>query len=839
MSPATACWPGRMWRARAPSQRSGSTRSRPGASRRSPTCRRSAPPAWPAPLWDGRCTKAALPSSRRSSARPRDGRPGAAAHDRTGRAGVAPVEPHDVELCPGSERRPAAGAARRVAQHGGARRTLARSARHGACAGTGRRCHLALRVAGARVRLFAPRGRRDPARPGARRRRRAGGAGGRRDRRRDRRRRRPPLRPAGPRARDRPAPAGVVRCVRFRYRGTEGNRSRGHRPAQGQLRDDRENGRGRGKGKGDARRASGVSAPHLASRSHPGQRHSFHGSYPSPFPLPRLFTRRLAGARSAAGRRGRRFRAARRRPLVGAGGEPAALRGAARGAARLGQPVPRPHTERRGARAGPHAGAIGVRRVWLARRGTPGDRAVTTGRRAARRGRSVRAVPLGVPRRRQRRGVSGGGRGLGRLAADGGRREMGEVRPGDARGSQRDADRVALDGVRTAAGRGRHADGWRKEPHRYAAIRCDRPSRAVAAPGRVRVRSAARGGAGRRRGGDVLRRVAPRGAARAGPAGWRTGPTGELGAARSLVAVRGRDRCGRDGVGVAAPAGAAVLTPLWQRLSRVFGRRDAGAREEAERILLEADFGVAATAEILEQVARTPDGDARPALEQAVVSILSKAGAPGALARAPEPPTVILVFGVNGVGKTTTIAKLAHRLAREGRSVLLAAADTFRAGAREQLEIWADRLGVPCIRGTGADPAAVAFDAVAAARARGVDSVLVDTAGRLHTEERLLGELKKVVRVVAKQRRDAPHESLLVLDATVGQNAVHQAQAFAAALPLTGLIVTKLDGTAKGGSVVAVQRAIPVPVRFIGIGEGLDDLDVFDAESYAKRLVGG
>ena len=281
------------------------------------------------------------------------------------------------------------------------------------------------------------------------------------------------------------------------------------------------------------------------------------------------------------------------------------------------------------------------------------------------------------------------------------------------------------------------------------------------------------------------------------------------------------------------------MAALWERLGRVFGRRDAAAREEAERILLEADFGVATTAEILEQVARTPDGDARRALEQAVVSILSKAGAPGALARAPEPPTVMLVFGVNGVGKTTTIAKLAHRLAREGRSVLLAAADTFRAGAREQLEIWADRLGVPCIRGTGADPAAVAFDAVAAARARGIDSVLVDTAGRLHTEERLLGELKKVVRVVAKQRRDAPHESLLVLDAMVGQNAVHQAQAFAAALPLTGLIVTKLDGTAKGGSVVAVQRAIPVPVRFIGTGEGLEDLEVFDAQSYAKRLVSG
>src|SRR5207302_11017328 len=145
---------------------------------------------------------------------------------------------------------------------------------------------------------------------------------------------------------------------------------------------------------------------------------------------------------------------------------------------------------------------------------------------------------------------------------------------------------------------------------------------------------------------------------------------------------------------------------------------------------------------------------------------------------------------------------------------------------------------VRCITGMK-DPAAVAFDAIVAARARGVDSVLVDTAGRLHTEERLLNELKKVVRVVAKQRPDAPHESLLVLDATVGQNAVHQAQAFAAALPLTGLIVTKLDGTAKGGSVVAVQRAIPVPVRFIGTGEGLEDLEVFDAHSYAKRLVSG
>jgi len=284
------------------------------------------------------------------------------------------------------------------------------------------------------------------------------------------------------------------------------------------------------------------------------------------------------------------------------------------------------------------------------------------------------------------------------------------------------------------------------------------------------------------------------------------------------------------------------VTALWERLARVFGRGGgARARSEAERILLEADFGVEATEEILDRVSGAGDGAFQAALERAVVEALSPAspGAdPGALARAPVPPTVMLVFGVNGVGKTTAVAKLGARLARGGRSVLLAAADTFRAGAAEQLQIWADRLGVPCVTGTK-DPAAVAFDAIAVARARGVDTVLVDTAGRLHTEERLLEELKKVVRVVAKRQPGAPHESLLVLDATVGQNAVHQARAFAATVPLTGLIVTKLDGTAKGGSVVALERAVRVPIRFLGTGEGLDDLEVFDAQSYARRLVSG
>ena len=275
---------------------------------------------------------------------------------------------------------------------------------------------------------------------------------------------------------------------------------------------------------------------------------------------------------------------------------------------------------------------------------------------------------------------------------------------------------------------------------------------------------------------------------------------------------------------------------LWRRLVHVVRRSSGANATEAERILLEADFGVEATQQILAAVSGATEGDFRAAVERAVTDalVVDALGDPGALARAATPPTVILVFGVNGVGKTTIVAKLAARLAREGRSVLLAAADTFRAGATEQLQAWAGRLGVPAVTGTG-DPAAVAFDAIAAARARGADTVLVDTAGRLHTEDRLLEELKKMVRVVAKLH--PPHESLLVLDGTVGQNAVQQARAFAGAVPLSGLVVTKLDGTAKGGSVVALKRAIRVPVRFLGTGEALEDLAVFDAARFARRLV--
>lgn len=286
------------------------------------------------------------------------------------------------------------------------------------------------------------------------------------------------------------------------------------------------------------------------------------------------------------------------------------------------------------------------------------------------------------------------------------------------------------------------------------------------------------------------------------------------------------------------------MTGLWTRLKGVFSRRDPAARAEAERVLLEADFGPDAADAILGAIAGTPVDEVQAALERAVTTALEAPvdAAPGELARAATPPTVILVLGVNGTGKTTTAAKLAHRLRRAGRTPLLAAADTFRAGAQEQLRQWAERLGVPFVGGAGdgrGDPAAVAFDAVSAAPGRGCDTVIVDTAGRIHTDDRLMEELKKVVRVVGKRAPGAPHESLLVLDGGVGQNAVQQARDFAAAVPLTGLVVTKLDGTARGGSVVALRRAVNVPIRFLGTGEELDDLEPFDAASYARRLVAG
>lgn len=294
---------------------------------------------------------------------------------------------------------------------------------------------------------------------------------------------------------------------------------------------------------------------------------------------------------------------------------------------------------------------------------------------------------------------------------------------------------------------------------------------------------------------------------------------------------------------------------LWGRIKqaaltdvRVLARGMGPAELDAfERVLIESDLGVSATRDLVAEVKERVRGgslrvadDVRAALEQLLVGLLtdSSGSDPGALARSPEGPTVILVVGVNGTGKTTAVAKLARRLVREGRSVILCAADTYRAGAGQQLEEWAARLGLPCVRGTrGQDPAAVAFDAVEAAAARSLQTVIVDTAGRLHTQDDLMKELQKIARVVGRKAVGAPHETLLVLDGSTGQNAVQQGKVFAAALPITGLLVTKLDGTARGGTVVALRRELDLPVRFLGVGEGADDMQVFDPRTYAARLL--
>jgi fused signal recognition particle receptor len=265
-----------------------------------------------------------------------------------------------------------------------------------------------------------------------------------------------------------------------------------------------------------------------------------------------------------------------------------------------------------------------------------------------------------------------------------------------------------------------------------------------------------------------------------------------------------------------------------------------------ERMLLEADLGIAATTDLvgmLEDGVRRgtfkSEDDLRRALSGRLAQILAAPGDPGRIARAESGPTVILVIGVNGVGKTTSIAKLARRLQREGERVLLVAADTYRAGAIAQLQTWAERLGIPCVTGApGGDPASVAFDGIVAAQARGATMVIVDTAGRLHTQEGLMEELRKVVRVIARKAPGAPHETLLVLDGTVGQNAVQQGRLFSQAVSPTGLIVTKLDGTARGGAVVALRNELAVPIRFLGTGETPDDLQVFDAAAFAEELVG-
>ncbi len=277
----------------------------------------------------------------------------------------------------------------------------------------------------------------------------------------------------------------------------------------------------------------------------------------------------------------------------------------------------------------------------------------------------------------------------------------------------------------------------------------------------------------------------------------------------------------------------------------VSGRRtvDAETLEELEGILLGADVGMPETVRLidgLKQAAargRLAPEEVSPRLRAEMAASLAGAARP--LSLAPSPPTVVLMVGVNGTGKTTTAAKLAHCLKREGRRVLLAAADTFRAAAAEQLAIWAQRAGVDLVRhDSGGDPAAVVFDAVSAARARGTDCVICDTAGRLHNKANLMAELQKIVRVAARACPGAPHEVLLVLDASTGQNALVQARVFTEAVAVTGLILTKLDTTARGGIVLACRRELGLPILFIGVGEGLDDLRPFDPEDFAAALLG-
>jgi fused signal recognition particle receptor len=293
---------------------------------------------------------------------------------------------------------------------------------------------------------------------------------------------------------------------------------------------------------------------------------------------------------------------------------------------------------------------------------------------------------------------------------------------------------------------------------------------------------------------------------------------------------------------------------LWQKIKDVAlmdvgviarGGVSPGSLERLEELLLEGDFGVASTIRLVADVeslaskgkVKTQD-EFLEALRGGIESALRAGNSSPEMKLAESGPTVVLVVGVNGAGKTTTIGKLAARLRKEGKSVLIAAGDTYRAGAIDQLRLWAECTGAG-FEGSapGADPAAIAFNAIDAALARRSDVVIIDTAGRLHTQGGLMTELQKVGKVIAKKLPGAPHETLLVLDGTVGQNAVQQARSFAESVPLTGIVITKLDGTARGGIVVAVHEAIDVPVKFVGVGEKSEDLVPFDAAQYAEDLL--
>ena len=285
---------------------------------------------------------------------------------------------------------------------------------------------------------------------------------------------------------------------------------------------------------------------------------------------------------------------------------------------------------------------------------------------------------------------------------------------------------------------------------------------------------------------------------------------------------------------------------LFQRFEDVVQRADApeartktvsiDTLEALEEVLISADVGVGATDAIVKAVgARARRGESlRDLVKEEITRILDAAARP---VPAVAPPAVVMIVGVNGTGKTTTVGKLARAMKAAGRSPLVCAADTFRAAAVEQLEVWAGRAGVDMIRAaSGSDPAAVVFDAIQAGRARGRDPILIDTAGRLHTRANLMGELEKIRRITAREVPGAPHETLLVLDATVGQNGVTQAREFTAAAGVTGVVLTKLDGTAKGGVAVAIAHDLKLPIRWVGTGESIEDLVPFSTAEYVDAL---
>ncbi len=291
---------------------------------------------------------------------------------------------------------------------------------------------------------------------------------------------------------------------------------------------------------------------------------------------------------------------------------------------------------------------------------------------------------------------------------------------------------------------------------------------------------------------------------------------------------------------------AKTVAAIAEKTHAVFGGRkiDAASLGELEEALYTADFGVETTTEILAEIKKAYGRDkelqGRQAAEiGAAVLRRALAGSEGLLAPAPQPPTVICLIGVNGSGKTTTAAKLAWRLKQEGRSVVLAAADTFRAAAVEQLKTWAQRLELEIIAShTGADAAAVAFDAWQAAKARGRDYLIVDTAGRLHTKGNLMEELAKIRRVLQKNDPAAPHQAWLVVDGSLGSNSIEQARVFHKNFGLTGLVVTKLDGTSRGGALVGIWRELKLPIYFLGLGEQAEDLQSFSVENYARAVFG-